>query len=213
MSSQKRHKLLIATGNAHKVQEMKAILADYPLELVSLAELGLNVPPPEESGGNYLENALIKARYYAQASGLPCLADDSGLEIKALDGAPGLYSHRFLNECRTQAEKNACVLKLLKEEKDRYAQFRCVCVIYGLKRLGVENAEDYLTSEAICPGEIAQQASGSSGFGYDPIFLLPERACCMADLTEKEKNAVSHRGQAVRQTAEKLLKLLGDKQA
>lgn len=208
MSSQKRCKLLLATANAHKVQEMKAILADYPLDTVSLADMGLTVPPPEESGGSYLENALIKARYYAQATGLPCLADDSGLEIKALNGAPGLYSHRFLNECRTQAEKNACVLQLLREEKDRYAQFRCVCVIYGLKQLGLDGAGDYLTGEAFCPGEIAEKACGSSGFGYDPIFLLPRRGRCMAELAEGEKNAVSHRGQAVRMTADKLLEML-----
>lgn len=180
---------------------MRQILADFPVELLSLDQLGLkDVPEPEESGKNYLENALIKARHYQRYAHMPCLADDSGLEIEALQGAPGLYSHRFLSQCQTQAEKNACVLRLLQDVPDvtqRAAAFRCCCVIV--------KGEDYLQAQASCPGYIAFEASGSKGFGYDPIFFVPQFNKHMAELSPQDKNAISHRGQAVRAAVAQLL--------
>ena len=152
MSSPKKVSLLLGTGNQHKIEEMRQILEDYPVELLSLAQLGLeNIPEPEESGQNYLENALIKARHYQKYTNMPCLADDSGLEIEALQGAPGLYSHRFLSQCKNQAEKNACVLKLLQDLSDvaqRAAAFKCCCVI-------VTKGEEHIQAQASCPGYIA----------------------------------------------------------
>ncbi len=211
MSNRVTPKLLLATGNAHKAAEMRAILADLPVELVNLSEIDPEhtITEPEETGSTYLENALIKAKYYGQVTHMACLADDSGLEIEALDGAPGLFSHRFLSQCRTQAEKNERVLEILHNEplEKRRAQFRCLCVIYGLDKLGVSTAsKEYIQTEATCPGHIAFEAYGQGGFGYDPIFM-PDlgNGRHMAELSEKDKNKISHRGQAVRQAVRLLL--------
>ncbi|MGM9999592.1 MAG: non-canonical purine NTP pyrophosphatase [Candidatus Bruticola sp.] len=205
-------KLLLATGNAHKAAEIRAILQGMPIELVSLNEIeqGLSLAEPAETGTCYLDNALIKARHYGQAADMACIADDSGLEIEALNGAPGLFSHRFLNGCANQAEKNKRVLEILgsRPKEERLARFRCLCVISGLPKLGLTEPE-YISSEAVCPGSIAFEAYGQGGFGYDPIFI-PDNASGrhMAELKESEKNAISHRGLAVRQAVQKLLSML-----
>lgn len=211
MSNRVIPKLLLATGNNHKAAEMKAILAGWPIELVSLSEIDPQhrIAEPEENGHTYLENALIKAKHYGQMAHMACLADDSGLEIEALEGAPGLFSHRFLSQCRSQAEKNERVLEILHEQpwEKRRAQFRCLCVICGLDKLGLAaSAEEYIKAEAICPGHIAFEAYGQGGFGYDPIFM-PDlgKGRHMAELNESEKNQISHRGQAVRQVGRLLL--------
>lgn len=211
VSNQAIPKLLLATGNAHKAAEMKAILAGWPIELVSLSEIDPQhtITEPEETGNTYLENALIKAKHYGQAAHMACLADDSGLEIDALEGAPGLFSHRFLSQCQNQAEKNEKVLEILHNEplEKRHAQFRCLCVIDGLDKLGlVSSADDYIKAEALCPGHIAFEAYGRGGFGYDPIFI-PDlgNGRHMAELSEQEKNEISHRSQAVRQAVRLLL--------
>lgn len=210
VSNQTIPKLLLATGNAHKATEMKEILAGLPVELVSLNEIDPKhtITEPEETGSTYLENALIKAKYYGQAANMACLADDSGMEIDALEGAPGLFSHRFLSQCQTQAEKNERVLEILHNEPldKRHAQFRCLCVIYGLDKLGLTSSPDeYIKAEATCPGHIAFEAYGQGGFGYDPIFI-PDlgNGRHMADLSASEKNEISHRGQAVRQAVRML---------
>ena len=203
VSNQVIPKLLLATGNAHKAAEMKEILAGLPVELVSLSEIDPKhtITEPEETGSTYLENALIKAKHYGQAANMACLADDSGLEIEALEGAPGLFSH--------QAEKNERVLEILHNEplEKRRAQFRCLCVIYGLDKLGLASSpEEYIKAEATCPGHIAFEAYGQGGFGYDPIFT-PDlgNGRHMAELSASEKNKISHRGQAVRQAIQMLL--------
>ena len=209
MSPQKAIKLLLATGNLHKASEMRAILAGFPVETVSLEDIDPEhkFEEPEETGKNYLENALIKASYYGSRAGLPCLADDSGLEIDALDGAPGLYSHRFLSQCKNQDEKNTCVLELLKDRSwpERTARFRSVSVITGTELLG---GQPYLTSEGVCEGHIAEEKSGQGGFGYDPIFKVDSQNRCMAELSAEQKNELSHRGQAVRSVVLKLLSML-----
>lgn len=214
VSNKQIPKLLLATGNAHKAAEMKAILAGLPIELVSLNEIDPNrtITEPEETGSTYLENALIKAKHYGQAANMACLADDSGLEIEALEGAPGLFSHRFLSQCQSQAEKNERVLEILHNEpwEKRRAQFRCLCVIYGLNKLGItDSPAEYIKAEATCPGHIAFEAYGKGGFGYDPIFT-PNLANGrhMAELSENEKNEISHRGQAVRQAVRMLFEKL-----
>jgi len=191
-------RLVIATHNRKKAGEMIQILGKrFPdLELLTLADFD-NAPEPEETGTTYAENAAIKSESAAVFTGEWCLADDAGLEIDALDGAPGLHSKRFEGEDSTFEHKIAKVLELLAglPVEKRGARFRC-CV--ALSRAGQQTK----IFEATCEGRIAESRSGAGGFGYDPIFYLPELGCTMADLTAEQKHAISHRG--------KVLALLGD---
>lgn len=186
-------RILIATANDHKVGEIREILAGYPLEIVDLRDFP-PLPVPDETGLTYAENALLKARYYGQALGLPALSDDSGLEVDALDGAPGLYSARFGGADMPHSEKIQRVLQLLREspERPRTARFRCCCALYQ------PQSQEAITFEATCEGSIALQAQGSQGFGYDPIFLVEGGPRTMAELTSAEKHQVSHRGRSLR---------------
>lgn len=182
--------LVIATHNRKKAGEMVTILsAALPdRRLLTLADFP-GAPEPEETGSDYEANALIKARSGLVATGEECVADDAGLEIDALDGAPGLYSKRFGGEDLPFPEKIAKILELLKDvpEAKRTARFRCW--VAWISPSGEER-----TFEGVCEGRIAFAPSGNGGFGYDPIFLLPELGRTMADLTSGEKHAVSHRG-------------------
>ncbi len=190
--------LIFATGNAHKTQEVRAILKDLPLEIKSLKEAGIDVEIVED-GTSFEENALIKARTVYAATGLPVLADDSGIEIDALDGAPGVYSARFLGEDTPYTEKNATILETLKPipEELRGADFRCVmAAVLPMKKDGVTEARE-ITEEGRIDGRIAHAPAGENGFGYDPIFYLPDRGCTSAELSPEEKNAISHRGLAL----------------
>lgn len=191
-------RLVIATHNRSKAGEMLTILSkSFPsLELRTLADYP-GAPEPEETGSTYAENASIKAESGSRFTGEWCLADDAGLEIDALDGAPGLYSKRFGGEGLPFPEKIALVLEKLNgvPEGGRGARFRC-CVALSAPGKPIR------VLEATCEGRIAEQPSGSGGFGYDPIFFLPQLGCTMADLTAAEKHAVSHRG--------KVLKAFGD---
>lgn len=185
-------KILIATANAHKVGEIREILAGFPIELCDLRDFP-PVPAPDETGSTYAENALLKARFYAQHTGLPALSDDSGLEVDALDGAPGLYSARFGGETMPHSQKILRVLQLLDEQPDRprTARFRCCCTLLDPATGKVWN------EEATCEGSIAAQPGGNQGFGYDPIFQVDQRRT-MAELSAEEKHAISHRGKALR---------------
>lgn len=187
-----KSKLLLATTNPGKIKEMRALLQSLPLELLSPMDLDL-VLEVKESGATYQENAALKARAYAQASGLICLADDSGLEVAALNGAPGLHSARYLPKPgATDADRRAYLLEQLKG-RPRPWEARFYCLV------AVATSEGHLYySEGICPGEIVPEARGEGGFGYDPIFLLPAHDQTMAELGREEKNELSHRGQAVR---------------
>lgn len=191
--------LVIATHNRKKAGEMIQILsARFPqLELKTLADFE-DAPEPDETGGTYAENAIIKAESAAKFTGEWSLADDAGLEVDALDGAPGIYSRRFGGEEMSFPEKIAKMLDMLKEvpEYKRKARFKC-CV--ALANPEGKNTE---VLEAICEGRIAQQPSGNGGFGYDPIFYLPALDKTMAELTAEEKHQISHRG--------KVLKAFGD---
>ena len=190
-------KILIATGNAHKIQEFKEILDTLGLdvELVSPKDFNDDSEPVED-GKTYKENSYIKAKFYYDKYHLPTIADDSGIEIEAYGWGPGIHSHRFLNG-RSYPEACRDIVSELRGRTDRAARYCCavVCCFPDGREIHA-----FATTE----GEIAQTVSGGSGgFGYDPMFLLPEGRT-MADLSDAEKNAISHRGRAFRQLMKKL---------
>jgi len=190
--------LLLATANRHKVEEFRAIFSTLPFTLFSLTDIGLDMDV-EETGTTFLENAELKAHAYAQASGMLSLADDSGLEIDALGGAPGVYSARFAGVDTPYEERFRLILKQLQgfPQDQRTARFRCV--------ISIAEPSGYCRSvEGIVEGVIAEAPRGTNGFGYDPIFLIPELGKTTAELTPEHKNRISHRGQAARK-AQKLL--------
>lgn len=185
-------KLLIATGNPGKVVELQDLLLNLPIQLVTPAEIGLGDFDVVENGDTYAENAAKKARAYCQASGLPVLADDSGLEVDALDGAPGLYSARYAPQPgATDADRRALMLKNLAGNPQPWtARFRCTVAIAtpeGLLKF----------TEGTCEGEIIPEERGTGGFGYDPIFFMPELDLTLAQISREQKNTLSHRARAV----------------
>ena len=186
-------RLVIATHNRKKAGEMVTILQTrFPgLQIQTLADYPA-AGEPEETGTTYIANAIIKAEAAAGATGEWCLADDAGLEIDAMDGAPGLYSKRFAGEDTPFAEKIRIILENLSGREDRAARFRCAVAF-------AKTGEPTVSFEAICEGVIADAPSGNGGFGYDPVFWLPELGCTMADLTAEQKHAVSHRGKVLRE--------------
>ena len=185
-------RLLLATNNAGKVAEFRRLLDGCGWEIVAPAEVGLKLAV-EETGQTYAENARIKAAAYAEAGGLVTLADDSGLEVDALGGRPGLLSARYAGANRTDRERLEKLLEELAEvpDKDRTARFRCVIAIVGEK-------EQIELVEGTVEGYIARAPRGDSGFGYDPVFVLPDRGLTAAELPAAEKDALSHRGVATR---------------
>lgn len=191
--------LVIATANAHKVEEIRQILSDFPLQLKDLRDFPAVEPPPE-TGSTYAENALLKAKFYASHTGLPALADDSGLEVDALDGAPGLYSARFGGEDMPHSQKILKVLSLLEElsQHPRTARFRCCSTLYD------PESGTIWTQEATCEGLIAPEARGEKGFGYDPIFQVDDSRT-MAELSTQEKHQISHRGKSLRGLLQQVL--------
>lgn len=182
--------LLLATTNRHKLEEYRAIFSDVPFRLLSLADIQLAMDI-EETGTTFAENAALKARAYAQASGILSLADDSGLEIDAMDGAPGIYSARFAGGESTYEERFRLILEQLKglPPEQRSARFRCAIAL-------AEPSGYCRLVEGIIEGIIATAPRGQQGFGYDPIFLVPELGKTTAELTPDEKNHISHRGHA-----------------
>lgn len=184
--------LLLATGNPGKLREMRALLAELgKIQLLTSQEIELKLEIRED-GSTYTENAALKARSYAEAAGLATLADDSGLEVKVLGGAPGLHSARYLPQPgATDADRRAYLLSQLQAyPRPWQARFRC-CVAVALP------GGELRTFEGICPGEIIPEERGTNGFGYDPVFLLPETGRTMAELSMEEKNRLSHRARAV----------------
>ena len=188
-------KLVIATRNPGKAREMAAVLAGLPYEIVSLSDYP-DAPEVEETGATFVENAVIKARAYAALTGELTLADDSGLEVDALDGAPGVLSSRF---APSDPKRIAKLLKMMKDVPDgrRSARFRCAIAIAAPDGR-VETCEDSLE------GVIAREPRGGNGFGYDPILYLPELGKHVAELAPAEKNAISHRGKALLKARELL---------
>jgi len=190
-------KLCIATNNLGKQTEFRELLAGWGGEIVFPQELGLRLEV-EEVGGSYAEIAALKARAYAAASGLPCLADDSGLEVDALDGAPGLYTARYAGPGAGDADRWKKLLDALQEtpEGQRGARFRCAVALVQPSSGRVEIAAAEI-AEGTCEGRIAFAPRGQEGFGYDPIFFVPEYGCTMAELPAEIKNRISHRTRAV----------------
>lgn len=186
-------KIVLASGNVGKVREFNQLLAGLGYEVVPQTELG--VPEIEETGLSFVENAILKARNAAEHTGLMSLADDSGLEVDALNGAPGIYSARYAG---VGAGDRANLEKLLAEmaeveEAQRSARFQCLLV-------SMRHALDPtpLICQGSWEGRITTAAMGDNGFGYDPVFWVPEHACTSAQLSAEQKNALSHRGQALR---------------
>lgn len=198
-----RPRLLIATENPGKVLEIEALLKELDVDLVTPRDLGLTLRV-EEDGATYAENAAKKARLYAEAGGLPALADDSGLEVDALGGAPGLYSARYSGRSgATDADRRAYLLANLRPHPRPWtARFRATVA------LTLPGGPGQLF-EGICPGEIIPEERGTNGFGYDPIFLLPELGRTMAELAPEEKNRLSHRARAVLAARQALCAMLG----
>lgn len=193
-------KYLIATGNPHKTEAIRRLLSQEGIELVDLTQL----PPieePIEDGATFLENAFIKSRYYSQATGLIALADDSGLEVDALNKEPGIYSSRFAGVNTPYSEKMARILELLKEvpELERTARFRCAATAT------FPDGREF-SAEGSMEGVIASEPSGSGGFGYDPIVYIPHLGKTVAQLGPDEKDEQSHRGEAFRRLLELLPK-------
>lgn len=188
-------KLLIATNNLNKVQELREILADPPLAITTPAQEGLTLDP-EENGTTFEENAIIKAQAFAQASGLLTLADDSGLEVDALGGEPGVYSARYGGTAKDDhAGRNRLVLDKLAALNvpwpERTGRFRCV--------IALATPEGLLgTVEGVVEGYIAYEPKGSNGFGYDPIFFVPEFNQTLGEAPSPQKHSISHRGRAAR---------------
>ncbi len=197
-------RLLIATNNPAKVKEFRELLDGCGWELVTPADLGLDLRVVE-SGQTYAENATMKAEAYARASGLPTLADDSGLEVDALDGRPGVHSARYAGQDRTDEERVQTLLKELEGVPDRRrgARFRAVIAI-------AKPEGDIELVEGTVDGRIGHEPRGENGFGYDPVFLLPDRDGTVAELPSEEKNAVSHRGVAARKARAVLERMLNE---
>jgi len=198
--------IVLATSNHGKIAELRALLADLPVQLRSAAEVLGEQPKIVEDGATFEDNALLKARAIAQATRTLALADDSGLEVDALGGRPGVRSARFAHERATDAENNAALLRELAEveEGDRSARFRCVLAL-----VDPWHESDVHVAAGSCEGSIARAPRGSGGFGYDPLFLVEgQDGKAMAELSEADKNHVSHRGRAVQALRAILLNLV-----
>lgn len=194
-------KLLLATNNKGKVEEYRELLEGTGFELVTPVEIGVN-PKVEETGSTFKKNARIKAEEYARVSGMLTLADDSGLEVDALNGEPGIRSSRYAGEGATDEEKIGLLLSRLRDipEEKRTARFRCVIAI-------AQPGGEILYACGQCEGIIAFSPLGNEGFGYDPIFYIPELKQTMAEIPAEVKNRISHRGRAAREARQILERL------
>jgi len=183
--------LVLATGNPGKVNELANMLS--PLNINVLPQSDFNVDEVAETGTTFVENAIIKARHAAKITGMPAIADDSGLEVDGLNGAPGVYSARFAGKSASDQDNIDKLLNELADNPNRKARFWCVLVL-------MRHADDPtpLICSASWEGEITQTQNGEGGFGYDPVFFVAEQNCTSAELTKAQKNAVSHRGQALK---------------
>ena len=188
-------RLLIATSNRGKLIELAELLGDVPFQLVSLADLGIDIDV-EETGQTFEDNAVLKAETYRDLSGMLTLADDSGLEVDALGGEPGVRSARYAGADATDSDRIRLLLSNLTNtpERSRTARFRCVIAIAAPDR------QTRLYS-GVCRGRIVCEARGDNGFGYDPVFLFPDLGLTMAELSTEQKNTVSHRALAARKVA------------
>lgn len=193
-------KMVLASKNAHKLAELRAILSAQGVEVVLESDVGVDVDV-EETGTTFEENALLKARAVMEASGLPAIADDSGLCVDALGGAPGVYSARYGGPELDDKGRYKLLLDNMRGMLDRRCRFvSCICCCFP--------NGDVLTARGECPGTLAYAPKGEDGFGYDPVFFVPSLKKTFAQLTHEEKNAISHRGAALAQFAETLREYL-----
>lgn len=186
-------KIVLATGNQGKVREMADLLSDFGFDVLAQSEF--NVSEVAETGTTFIENAIIKARHAAKETGLPAIADDSGLEVDYLKGAPGIYSARYAGEDATDQQNLEKLLDAMKDvpEEKRSARFHCVLVL-----MRHENDPTPLVCHGQWEGRILTEANGGNGFGYDPVFFVPEDNCASAELEPTRKKQLSHRGKALK---------------
>ncbi|MET4692639.1 XTP/dITP diphosphohydrolase [Endozoicomonas sp. NE40] len=198
MSGEHRQ-VVLASGNQGKLREFQHLLANLNIDMLPQSQF--NVDSVEETGLTFVENAILKARHAAKISGLPAIADDSGIEVDALNGQPGIYSARYAGEDASDTENNAKLLKNLEglQETQRTARFHCVLVY-------LRHADDPtpLVCHGAWEGRILEAPSGDHGFGYDPLFYVPSEGCSAADLPKEVKNSISHRAVAMAKLAEQL---------
>ncbi len=195
-------KIVMATRNKGKVTELKKLMEDLPVDILTLADFP-HLPEVEEDGHTFLDNSVKKARLTAEATGLIAIADDSGLEVEYLNGQPGVYSARFAGEPTDDARNNEKLLTCLKGVPAEKRKARFVSVI----AIAVPGGETY-TATGTCEGVILTEPRGQGGFGYDPLFYVPDFAKTFAELTTEEKNSISHRGKALRKATVILRRLL-----
>lgn len=193
--------LLIATKNAGKIRELEKLLAGLPIVLRNTAEFE-NIIEPEETGATFADNAILKARYYAEKTGILALADDSGLEVEALNKAPGIFSARYAGENATNEKKIAKLLNELERTNDKKRLARFVCAM----AISSEKGEIKYLAEGICQGKISASPSGINGFGYDPVFIPEGFERTFGELSDQIKQKISHRGRAI----EKIIEFLRD---
>jgi XTP/dITP diphosphohydrolase len=193
-------KIVLATGNQGKLKEFQQMLAGHNIDIVSQADFAID--SAEETGLSFVENAILKARHASRLTGLPAIADDSGLAVDALGGAPGIYSARYAGENANDGDNNQKLLHELKNipEQDRGAQFICALVF-------IRHADDPipLICQGSWKGQILFSAQGENGFGYDPLFWVPTEHCSSAQLSKERKNQLSHRGQAMAQLLQAMI--------
>lgn len=193
------NRIVLASGNAGKVKEINQLLSSQQIQVIPQSDF--NVPDIEETGLTFVENAILKARNAAEHSGLPAIADDSGLEVDALNSAPGIYSARFAGPGATDQDNNDKLLEQLKDvpEAERSARFQCLLVY-----LRHPADPTPLICQGTWEGQILFQPQGENGFGYDPLFFVPDHYCSSAELRPEVKNQLSHRGRALRELLTKL---------
>ena len=186
-------RIVLASNNAGKVREIGQLLADQEIEV--LPQSAFDIPEAEETGLTFVENAILKARHAAHLAGLPAIADDSGIEVDALNGAPGIYSARFAGKGASDSDNLRKLLEELKDvpEQNRTARFQCLMVY-----MRHEKDPTPIICQGTWEGCILFEPRGSGGFGYDPVFYVPTHDCASAELAPDEKNRLSHRGQAIR---------------
>ena len=194
-------RLVLATENQNKVREMRELLVGTDFEILSLSDFPDITLPPED-GETFIENAAVKACYVSRMTGMLALADDSGLAVDFLDGAPGVYSARFAGEDKSAAANNDKLLSLLAGVplEKRAAAFKCVIAV-------ADSKDNFIFFEGECAGIIGEEPRGENGFGYDPIFYLPQLSCTMAELSSVEKNSISHRAVALKKCIEMLKRI------
>lgn len=191
------NQIVLATGNQGKLREFRQLFSALSVQIVAQSEFA--VPEADETGLSFVENAIIKARNACQFTGLPAIADDSGIEVDALQGKPGIYSSRYAGKGATDADNIQALLRALEgiEAHERTARFQCVLVF-----MRHANDPTPLICQGTWQGEILETPTGDAGFGYDPLFWVPETDCSAAQLSAEQKHAISHRGKAMRQFIE-----------